>query len=122
MDGLAFLFGQRQGPREKLLFVHTEQFLGAQLVLAGTGAAENAQVQDDDILVARVHAVQDGGQVVERVVVADHHQHVAGTHAKRFGRKFVARLEVELIEFGVGRTVLFGDVSRRFRRRRKRRW
>ena len=69
------------------------------------------------ILFMRVNAVEDRTEIVKRVVVADHHQDISGTHPQSLGCEIVTGLEIELIQF----RVLGGAFPGSFFRHRKNR-
>src|SRR5712692_8953281 len=115
MDGLPFLLGDLERVREELLLLETEQLLRRQLVFPSACTLQKSKMEDDHVLGVCVDSIEDRLQVVERVVVSSGHQHGAGSYAKRLRREIVARLEVELIELGVGA----GTLSRRSLRDRE---
>ena len=114
VDGLPFFLGEAEGAGEQVLFFGTEKLFGGKTELGGAATTEEAQMEDDDVLLAGIDAVEDGAEVVKRVVVAHHHQDVAGANAESGGGEVFARLHVELIELVSGGALLVGDLFGNF--------
>src|SRR5437879_1785676 len=112
MDRLAFLLRQGQGARKQRLLLGTEELLRFQLVFSGIGAPQESEVERDNILVVRIDAIESRGEVIKRVVVADHHQHIARSNSESLRSEIVARLDVELIEFSAFKSALAGHFFR----------
>src|SRR3989442_4049598 len=55
----------------------------------------------DNILFVRIDTVENGIQVVQRVVVADHHENISRPDAQSLGREIITGFEIELIELRV---------------------
>src|SRR5208282_2185277 len=87
--------------REKLLLDAAKELLGIELVFRGSGTPQNAHMQDDDIAAARLDAVQDGSQMVERVNVADGNENISRARADGFGSQRALHLQMELIHLDV---------------------
>ena len=72
-------------------------------------------MQYDHVLLVRIHTIERGVQVIERVVIAYHHQNIPRPYAKSFRGEVVTGLQIELVQFGVGRCALlrlsFGDAE-----------
>ena len=83
MDGLSFLLCQGQRPGEEFLFLQTEELLWFQFVFARFGTSEESHVQHHHVLLTGIDAVEYRAQVIKGVVVADHHQDIAGAHSER---------------------------------------
>ena len=83
-----------------------------QLVLPAFAAAEKAQMKGDYILLAGIDEVENSSEIIERVVVADHHQHIFGPNSEGPWRQVIARLNVELIELGMRAGPLASDLFR----------
>ncbi len=84
----AFFFRHRENFGEQQLFDGAEELIGGEVVLARRGAAQHADVQDDDLGFLATDAAQCGFQVAQRVIRADWHQNVARRNFHAFGRKF----------------------------------
>ena len=69
MNGPALFLRDFRGPREEFLFLETEQLFRRQLVLAGARALQESKMQNDDVLLMRIDAIEDSFEVVNRVVV-----------------------------------------------------
>ena len=101
---LAEIFRDRDGAGEQLLLVVAENLLRGQIVGGGAELADAGR-HHDNVLFLGVDALQRPLQVVQRVVIADRHHHVARTQCPGSVRSTVSlcsRLEVFL-------HVLFGE-------------
>ena len=78
-----FFSAKDKGAGKELLFFQAEKLLRRQFVLARFRASEKSHVEHHHILFARIDAVEYRAQVIKRVVVADHHQDIAGAHSER---------------------------------------
>ena len=107
-DGFAAFLGEAEGLREELLLDAAEKLVGVEFLFAGSGTAEDADVKDDDVAAARLDSVEDVGEVIEIVLVADRDKDVAGTGANGFGREFAFNFEIELIHLNVCNASLAG--------------
>ncbi len=112
MDRLSFLLSQGQGARKERLLFGAEELLRFQFVLASIGAPQEPEVERDNILLVRIDAIESRGEVIKRVVVADHHQHIAWPDSESLRSQVVARLYVELIELGTFTSALAGHFFR----------
>src|SRR5438093_6262371 len=101
MDGLPFLLRNLQSACEQFLFFQAEELIVCQFVLASARTLQESKMQRHDILFVRIDTVEDGVEVMKRVVVADHDQHVSRPHAQSLRRQVVTGFEIELIEFRV---------------------
>src|SRR6202795_59044 len=95
-DPLADTFGDGDGAREQGLLVIAEDLLAGKTVGGGSELAD-AGGHDDDVLFARVGMLQHPAQVIQSVVVAYGHQHVAGPDAERAAVDGAARQQLEVI-------------------------
>src|SRR5271163_2031165 len=84
-----------------MLLDAAEELVDVQLVFTGSGAAQDANMEDDDIAAAGLHAVENVPQVIEIKVVADGDEDIAGAGADGSGSEFALLLEVELVHFDV---------------------
>src|ERR1700674_3724680 len=95
------------GSREQILLVIAEDLLAGKTVGGGSELAD-AGGHDDDVLFARVGMLQHPAQVIQSVVVANGHQHVAGADAERAAVDRVALQQLEVIlHMLFGERVLF---------------
>src|ERR1043166_9417298 len=101
MDCLSLLFCHFESAREKLLLLEAEELIMSQFVLTSAGALQVSKVQHHDILFVRVNTVENGAEIVKRVVVADHHQDISRPNAQSLRREIVTGFQIELIEFRV---------------------
>src|SRR6266571_7753626 len=108
-NGFAAFLGHGKYLGEELLFDAAEELFGLEFMFAGSGAAQQAHVEDDKIAASGFDAVEDVAKMVERVVIADGNEDIAGTGAHGLGREFALLLEIELIELGVGPAALSGN-------------
>ena len=74
-------------------------------------------MKHDDVLLVCVNAIENGPQIIERVVISNHHERVSRPHLERLRRQILARFEIELVEPGVSR----GTPPRRALRHRENR-
>src|ERR1700686_4570852 len=88
-----------------MLLDAAEELVDIQFVFAGSGTAQQANVQDDNVTAAGLDAVKNVAEMVERVVVADRDQNISWARADTFGGELAFEREIELIHFnarGVG--------------------
>src|SRR5436190_13890302 len=55
-------------------------------------------MERNHILFARIHAVESRSQIVESVVISDHHQNASAAHSERPRGQVVTSFYIELIE------------------------
>src|ERR1700675_1767008 len=96
-----------------MLLDAAEELIDVQFVFAGSGTAQQANVQDDNVAAAGLDAVKNVAEMVEGVVVADGDQNISWACADTFGGELAFESEIELIHFdarGVGVVAAtFGD-------------
>lgn len=100
-DGLAAFFGHGKRLREQMLLDAAEELVGFEFLFAGRRAAENADVENNDVAAARFDAVEDIPEVIHIEVIAHRHEDVARLGADRFGSQFAFQFEIELVHFDV---------------------
>ena len=69
-----------------MLLDAAEKLIGVQFVFSGSGAAQKPHVEHDHVAPARFDAVQHVPQVIERVVIADRDEDIAGARTHSLGR------------------------------------
>src|SRR5260370_1695522 len=115
-DPLADTFGDGDGAREQGLLVVAKNLLAGKTVSGGPELAYSGG-HDDHVLLARVGMLQHPAQVIQSVVVADGHQHLAGPDAERAAVDRVAfGLVQAVLQIAVGvrvlyRMHLYGDLT-----------
>src|SRR5438445_5206977 len=112
MNGLSLLLRQGQGAREEGLLFGAEELLRFQLVFSGISAPQEPEVERDNILAAGIDAIKRRSKVIKRIVIADHYQHITRPDSESLRSEIVARLDVELIEFGTLTSTLAGHFFR----------
>src|SRR5208282_1219852 len=95
-DPLADTFGHGDGACEQGLLVIAEDLLGGKTVSGGAELAD-AGGHYNHVLFVRVGALQRPAEVVQRVVVADRDEHVAGADADSFTLDGFCQLQLELL-------------------------
>src|SRR5216683_1482243 len=100
-DGQAYRFPAllRHGKRlrKQVLLNAAEKLVGVEFVFAGSGAPQQAHVQNDDVTAAGLDAVENIPEVVEIEVVADGHEDVSGACSDSFRTQLAFEFQVELI-------------------------
>src|ERR1700675_1451353 len=86
-----------------MLLDAAEELIGVQFVFAGSGAAQQADVQNDYIAASRLDAIENVGKMIENEVVADRHEDVARPRANSFRCQLGLQLQVELVHLHVSR-------------------
>ena len=76
-DRLAFLLSQGQSAGKQRLLFGAEELFRFEFVFASIRASQESEVKRDNILVVRIDAIESRSEVIKRVVVADHYQHIA---------------------------------------------
>ena len=84
-----------------MLLDAAEKLVGVEFVFAGRGAAQQADVQHDDVPASRLDAVQYIAKMIERVMIADRDENISGTRSHAFGRQLAFKREIELVHFHV---------------------
>ncbi len=96
-----------------MLLDAAEQLIGIQFVFAGSGTAQQPDVQDHHIASPGLDAVENVSQVIEIEVVAYGHEDIAGPRANGFRSQFSLQFQVELVHLYMARTSSAGrDVQR----------
>jgi len=98
----ATFFREAESLREKMLFDAAEQLIGVEFLFTGSGAAQDADVKDDNIATAGLETIENVCEVVEIKLIADGNEDVAGLGADSFRSKFAFNFEIELIHLNVG--------------------
>ena len=68
-----------------MLLNAAEKLIGLEFVFARSRAAQEPDMEHDNIAAPGLNAVQHVSEMIERVVVADRDQNVAGARTHRFG-------------------------------------
>src|SRR5713101_9777747 len=105
-NGFPALFGHGERLRKQVLLDAAEKLVGVEFVLAGSGAPQQAHVQDNDVAAAGLDAVQNVSEVVKVEVVADGHENVAGTRSDGFRTQLAFEFQVELIHLDVSNAAM----------------
>src|SRR5215470_17220225 len=84
-----------------MLLDAAKELIGFEFLLTGRRAAQDANVEDDNIAAAGLHAVEHISEVVHIEVIADRDQDIAGLGADRFGSQLAFQFEIELVHFDV---------------------
>ena len=113
VNALALVFGQGERPREEILFRGAEKLFRHQSALAGSGALQDADVQNHHVLPGGIDAPEDGGEVVKGVVVAHQNQNVIRPNSHGLGCEFFSRDEMKLVELLVNALARAGHLSRK---------
>src|SRR5437016_5771810 len=108
MDRLAFFLRDLESAREQLLLFEAEELVVRQFVFAAAGTVQESHMKHDYVLLVGIDAVENRAEVMQRVVIANHHQHIARPDAQPFRSEIVAGLQIELIEFRVFSCPIFG--------------
>ena len=124
-------FGYRYRAGKELLLVVAENLLRGKIVGGGAELADPRR-HHDNVLFFGVDPFQRPFQVVQRVVVADRHQHVAGTDAQSGALHCVALQQLEVFLHVLLGQRMFAAVhalgdgedqeERRRQKKRPRRW
>src|SRR5882672_3709643 len=85
-----------------MLLDTAEELIGVEFLFAGSCAAQDADVKDDDITAAGLDAIENICEMVEIKLIADGNENVAGLGADGFGSEFAFNFEIELIHLNVG--------------------
>ena len=102
MNGPSFFLGDGKNFRKEKLLNGAKQLVRAKAIFAGRGAAEQTDVEHDDILFAGPQTLQGRLKVIEGVIVADRNENVARMHTRRFCSELIFLSEIELIQFRTG--------------------
>src|SRR5579859_4445121 len=78
-DGFPFLFGNGQDFGEKELLDGTEELFGIQVVFAGRSPTQQADMENNDVLLVSPQSLENRMQMIQGIVVADGNQYVART-------------------------------------------
>src|SRR5260221_7412115 len=84
-----------------MLLDTSEKLVGVEFLFAGSGAAQNADVQNHDVPPSRLHTIQNISEVVHIKVIADGNQNIAGLGADGFGSQLAFQFKIELVHFDV---------------------
>src|SRR5438477_3554927 len=101
-DGFAAFFRQAEGLRKKMLFDAAEELIGVEFLFAGSGAAQDADVKDNNVTAAGFNAVENIREMVEIKLIADGDEDVARPGADGFRSELAFDFEIELIHLNVG--------------------
>src|SRR5580704_11899706 len=91
-----------------MLLDAAEELIGIQFVFAGSGAAQQAHVQNNHIAAARLEAIENVAKMIEIEVVAHGHKDVARPRANCFRCQLGLQLQVELVHLHVRRAASVG--------------
>ena len=78
-----------------MLLYAAKELIRIQFVFAGSGAAQQPDVQNNYIAAPRLYAIEDVSQMVEIEVVAHRDEDVAGPRTDRLWRQLGLQLQVE---------------------------
>ncbi|SRR5260221_2118097 len=96
-----------------MLLDTAEELIGVKFLFAGSCAAQDADVKDNDVTAAGFNAIENVCEMVEIKLIADGDEDIAGLGADGFRSEFAFDFEIELIHLdvrGAGRTrAAFGD-------------
>src|SRR6266536_1751962 len=87
-------------------------FFSASASARVNSTTQKTEMERHHVLLVRIDAIESRGEVIKRVVVADHHNHIAWPNSEGLRREIVARLNVELIEFSPFTSALAGHFFR----------
>ncbi len=82
-DRLASLLRHRKGLRKKMLLDAAKELIGVEFVFAGSRAAQQADVQNNNIAASGLDAIEDIAQMIEIEMIAHRHENVARSRAHR---------------------------------------
>src|SRR5262249_34765157 len=85
-----------------MLLDAAKELVGLEFLFTRWRAAQQANVQNDNVTAPRLHAIEYISEVIHVEVIADRHKNVAGPSTDRFGRQFPFQLEIELVHLHVG--------------------
>jgi len=101
-NGFAAFFREAESLREKVLLDAAKELIGVEFLLTGCGAAQDADVKDDNIATAGLQAIENVCEMVEIKLIADGNEDVAGLRADGLRSEFAFNFEIELIHLNVG--------------------
>src|SRR6266446_1729643 len=83
-DRLAPFFGHGKGLGKELLLDAAEKLIGLKFVFTRSRAAQKADMEHENITATGLNAVQHVSEMIERVVVADWNEDIAGARSYGF--------------------------------------